>query len=57
VPDNIWEKMLVFFAKQFRLERKYCMEVGANRKNKSMTKDKSPKKSKGKKGGYSVDKA
>lgn len=49
--------MLVFFAKQFRLERKYCLEVGANRKNKSVTKDKSPKKSKGKKSGYSVDKA
>jgi hypothetical protein len=33
------------------------MEVGANRKNKSLTKDKSPKKAKGKKGAYSVDKA
>lgn len=57
MPDNIWEKMLVFFAKQFRLERKYCLEVKEERKNKSLTKEKSKGKSKGKKGNYSVDRA
>jgi hypothetical protein len=57
VPDNIWEKMLVFFAKQFRQERKYCFDVKDERKNKSQTKEKSKLKEKEKKGAFSLDKA
>jgi hypothetical protein len=48
--------MLNFFAKQFKLERKFHLDIQDPRKNKSCSKEKSKGKSKEKKKNFSVDK-
>ena len=57
MSDNIWETMLNFFAKQFKLERKYHQDIKSERKNKSYSKEKPKSSSKGKTKIFSVDKA
>lgn len=58
MPDNIWERMLDFFAKQFKAQRKFQVDIGGERKNKSYSKEREkPKsKSKSKKISVSMDK-
>ena len=56
VPDNIWEKMLDFFAKQQSKERKFHLNIEGERRNKSYSKPKSHSKTKATKKNLSVDK-